>query len=79
MKVLTGVIHGNTIELTNNPGLQEGTEVEIVIRSPRPSHQPGAGLLRTEGALMNDVEWDGIMDEIQNARHLERQSQGEDR
>lgn len=77
MKTLTGVIHGNTIQLHDAPPLAEGAEVEIVIRSPRPQRTPGEGLLRTEGALSDDADWDGIMDEIQLSRHEERSSQGE--
>ena len=73
MKTLTGVIHGHTIHLHNPPLLVEGAEVEIVIRTTRPKRPPGAGFVRTEGALANDPDWDGIMDEIQQSRHVERQ------
>jgi hypothetical protein len=37
--------------------------------------QPGEGFLRTEGALADDTEWDGIMEEIYRARKIERRSQ----
>ena len=77
MKTLTGVIHGNTIQLDAVPPLAEGAEVEIVIRSPRAKRIPGEGLLRTEGALLDDTDWDGIMDEIHQLRHEERSLQSE--
>ena len=77
MKTMTGVVHGNTIHLDSPPPLAEGAEVEIVIRSARPKRSPGEGFLRTEGALADDQDWDGIMNEIQQSRHDERQPQGE--
>ena len=77
MRTLTGVIHGNTIHLHNPPPLVEGAEVEIVIRTSRPKRAPGEGFLRTEGALIDDPDWDGIMEEIQRSRHEERQPQGD--
>jgi hypothetical protein len=41
----------------------------------QPTGKPGDGLLRTEGALADDLEWDAIMDEIHRARKLERRPQ----
>ena len=79
MKTLTGVIHGHTIHLHNPPPLAEGAEVEIVIRTSRPKRPLGEGFIRTEGALANDPDWDGIMDEIQQSRHLERLPHGDPR
>ena len=72
MKIVTGVIHGNTIQLKDAPNIAEGTVVEIVIRPSRSKRQPGEGFLRTEGALIDDLDWDGIMEEVQQSRHLER-------
>jgi hypothetical protein len=77
MKTVTGVIHGKTIQLNDAPNFADGAEVEIVIRPSRTKRQPGEGFLRTEGALADDTAWDGIMEEIQQARHLERQSQSD--
>ena len=56
--------------------LAEGSEVETVIRPSRPQRTPGEGFVRTEGALADDQDWDGIMNEIQHLRHEERQPQG---
>ena len=72
-RFLHGKVHGRTIELDENPGLSEGQEVEVQVRTVSEARQqPGAGLLRTEGALADDSEWDAIMEEIHRARKLER-------
>jgi hypothetical protein len=78
-KILRGTIHGKTIELTGDAGLDDGQEVEIVI-SPvirRKERQPGEGFLRTEGALADDPHWDSIMEEVRQARKIERRRQAE--
>jgi hypothetical protein len=41
------------------------------------THTPGEGFLRTEGALADDPEWDSIMEEIHQARKVERRPQGD--
>ena len=72
-KTLHGKIHGKTIELDEDPGVAEGQEVEVQMKVvPKPTQKTGEGLLRTEGALPDDTEWDAIMDEIHNARKVER-------
>ena len=55
--------------------LADGQEVEVEVRSiAKTTGIPGDGLLRTEGAIAEDEEWDGIMAEIYQARKLERRS-----
>jgi hypothetical protein len=75
-RTLHGRVHGRTIELDEDLGIADGEEVEVrvkvVSRSPRKS---GEGFLRTEGALVDDEEWDGIMEEIYQARKLDRRPQ----
>ncbi len=72
-RTIQGTIHGRTIELNEDLGLAEGQQVEVQVRVvPGPSRQPGEGLLRTEGALADDTEWDAIMEEIHRARKVER-------
>ncbi|MDA1231697.1 MAG: hypothetical protein O2856_13065 [Planctomycetota bacterium] len=61
MKTHTGVIHGNIIELSENPGLPDGEEVEIQV-TPRRRRQPGEGLRRCAGALAGD--WSAMDDQI---------------
>lgn len=78
-KTIRGKIHGKTIELDENPGVAEGQEVEIRMKViSKPGDRTGEGFLRTEGALADDEEWDGIMEEIYRARRLERRPQSPD-
>ena len=72
---LHGKAHGRTIELDEDLDVADGQEVEVQVRTiPKSDRAPGEGLLRTEGALADDEEWDGIMAEIYQARKLERRS-----
>ncbi len=61
MKTHTGIIHGNIIELSENPGLPDGEEVEIQI-TPRKRRQPGEGLRHCARALSGD--WLAMDDQI---------------
>lgn len=75
-KSLHGRVHGRTIELDEDPGVAEGQEVEVQVKVIPPTpRKPGEGFLRTEGALADDDEWDGIMEEIHQARKLDRRPQ----
>jgi hypothetical protein len=75
-KTLRGIVHGNTIELEGDAGLADGEQVEVILRRVVPQRgQPGAGFLRTEGALADDTEWDAIMEEMQQSRKQERRTQ----
>lgn len=69
-RTLHGTVHGKTIQLDEDLGITEGQEVEVQVRviPSTPPRKPGAGLLRTEGALADDMEWDAIMEEIHQAR-----------
>ena len=77
-KVLHGKVHGKTIELTEDVGVPEGQEVEVQVKIVEPARKWGDGILRTAGALADDPYWDGIMEEIHQARKLERRPQLED-
>ena len=76
MKTLHGRVHCKTIELDEDLGVAEGQEVEIQVKlvteTPR---VPGEGFLRTAGALADDKEWDAIMEEVHQARKIERRPQ----
>ena len=69
-KTLHGRIHGRTIELDEDPGIPEGQKVEVTVTAPTSPNrrEPGEGLLRTEGALAGDQEWDEIVEEMQRDR-----------
>jgi hypothetical protein len=81
-KTIYGTVRGNTIELNEALGVPEGQQVEVIVRTlpsdaalPSTEQSPGDGLLRTEGALADDTEWDAIMEEIHNGRKQERRPQ----
>jgi formate dehydrogenase assembly factor FdhD len=75
-KTIHGVVHGKTIELDEDLGVAEGQEVEVQVKViPKSARKLGEGFLRTEGALADDEEWDAIMEEIYQARKLERRPQ----
>jgi hypothetical protein len=75
---LHGVINGKTIELTEDPGVPAGQEVEVLV-SPLPDKNAGwgAGLRRCSGALAN--EWtdedDLILEEIYQERKHDRRAE----
>ncbi|TVS13957.1 MAG: hypothetical protein EA424_20780 [Planctomycetaceae bacterium] len=76
IKTLHGRIRGRTIELDEDLEASDGQEVIVQVKIvPAPSRKAGEGLLRTEGALADDTEWDAIMEEIHRARKLERRPQ----
>lgn len=77
-KVIHGKIHGRTIELAEDLGLQEGQEVRVAVTVLPPGQVWGEGLRRCAGALADDPEWDAIMDEIHRARKLERRPMPEE-
>ena len=67
---------GQTIEFNEDLGVAEGQKVEVQMRViAKLTRKPGEGFLRTEGALADDEEWDAIMEEIHQARKLERRPQ----
>ena len=69
-QTLHGIIHGNSIELIDNPGLPEGEEVEIRLSVAKKKPQMGSGLERCAGALAESWtdEDDHILAELQQAR-----------
>ncbi len=75
VKTVHGIVHGKTIELDEDLGLAEGQEVEVQVKVSLPTKHWGEGILRSAGALTDDPHWDAIMEEIQQARKLERRPQ----
>ena len=68
-KTIYGKVHGRTIELDEDPGVAEGQQVEITIKS-MPAKKPwGEGLRRCAGALADEwtEEDDRILEEIHEA------------
>ncbi|MFL5328801.1 MAG: hypothetical protein ACJ8C4_07780 [Gemmataceae bacterium] len=71
--VIHGKIRGRTIELNEDPGLQEGQEVEVSVK-PVDSTQPwGEGIRRSAGCMADDPDFESAMNEIYQDRKIERQ------
>jgi hypothetical protein len=70
-KIVTGVIRGRTIELTDDPGVADGQQVEIAIKTVPPPRPWGEGLQRCAGAFA--VSWTEEDDRILEKMYRERQ------
>jgi len=77
VKTVHGTVHGKTIALDEDLGVAEGQKVEVQVKIIQPDKKWGEGILRTAGALADDPYWDAIMEEIHQARKVERRPQGE--
>jgi len=76
VKILRGTVHGLTIELVADPGIEDGRNVEVIVRSkslpgPPPGWHPdgietAAGMM-AEHWTEEDVR---ILEEIERDRHL---------
>lgn len=67
-RTIRGVIHGRTIELTEDPGVEDGHQGEITIKAVPPPRPWGVGILRSAGIMADDPDWDDIMEEIYGQR-----------
>jgi hypothetical protein len=76
-KKLHGKVHGKIIKLDEDPGVAEGQEVELQIEVVETARKWGDGILRTAGSLADDPNWDEIMEEIYQARKVDRRHQVE--
>jgi hypothetical protein len=70
IKTLRGIVHGRTVELTEDPGVADGLLVEITIKTVASPKPWGEGLRRCAGAFAADwtEEDDRIMEEIHRER-----------
>ena len=71
-RVIHGKVRGRTIEFDEDLGLSEGAAVEVSVRTIEETlqRQPGTGLPRTQEAVADNPDWDGIIEEIQRDRQL---------
>lgn len=69
-----GVIHGKTIELAIDPGLKDGQRVlvQVMVRPVADLDAQRAALMRVAGSMVDDPEFDAIMEEVQRSRKAER-------
>jgi hypothetical protein len=70
VRQVQGIIHGKTIELSEDPGVADGQQVEITIRTLPTPRSWGEGLRRCAGAFAAD--WTEEDDRILEAIHQER-------
>jgi len=69
-ETVEGVIHGKTIELAVDPGLQDGEAVEVVIRRVKHPRTWREGITTTAGALAQmPPEYFADLYEIVRERH----------
>lgn len=78
VKTVKGIIYGKTIELAEDLGVAEGQEVQVQVTILEPAKKWGEGILHTAGALADDPYWDAIMEEVHQARKIERRPQLEE-
>ena len=74
-KTLHGKVHGKTIELDEDLGVNEGQDVEIQVKIVQPAKKWGDGILRSAGGWVDYPEMDAIMEKIHQDRKLERRPQ----
>jgi len=74
-KVLHGIVHGNTIELSEYIGAADGQAVEVLVRFPQSSRPWGEGIRNSAGGWADYPEMDAVMEQIQQDRKRERRSQ----
>jgi hypothetical protein len=80
VQVISGVVHGKTVELADDPHLAEGEKVEVTLRPMERQKQraPGEGIRRSAGALPFDPKDDEILALIQKDRQQSRRSEVHD-
>ena len=61
-KVIQGVIHGNTIELSENLGLADGQSVQVVVQAAEPPRPWGDGIRKSAGGPGGLMERRGRQD-----------------
>jgi hypothetical protein len=80
-KTLQGIVRGRTIELDDDPGIEEGRKVEVLLRvgqlpGPPPRWQPSS---RESAAGMMAEHWsdedDRILEEIHRDRKRDSRSE----
>lgn len=71
IKKVTGIVHGKTIEFSEELGVADGEQVEVTITQTKVNPNWGEGILRSAGALADDwtEEDDKILEQIYQSRH----------
>ena len=74
-RTVHGVIHGKTIELTEDPGMSDGQKVRVVLAPVSPTAEWGEGIRSSAGGWANDPEIEAVMARIHEDRRHERRPQ----
>jgi len=68
---IQGIVHGKSVELLCDPGLEEGQRVEVVLRPmPRPMPSEERPICSAAGMLAGIPGLEKSLDEIQQDRKL---------
>jgi hypothetical protein len=74
-QIIRGIVRGRIIELQDDPGLDEGQQIEVELRPLINTPQWGDGIRRSAGALSDvpglDEEIEAIVAERQLSLHRE--------
>lgn len=74
-KTLYGKIHGRMIELDQDVGAPDGQAVEVQVKFRQKTEKWGDGIRESAGGWAKYPEMDAIMDELYQARKVERRPQ----
>ena len=69
-----GVVHGRTIELSQDLGLGDGQHVRVTVETVDAPNAWGEGIRRSAGAMADWPELDDIFASIQRDRQIERRA-----
>jgi hypothetical protein len=72
--IMHGVIHGKTIELTEEPGVADGQEVQVALTVVQSGKSWGDGIRRSAGGWANHPELDALMEQIQQDRKRQQRA-----
>ncbi len=71
-KIMHGVIHGKTIELAEDPGVDDGQEVQVALTVLPSAKAWGDGIRRSVGGWADYPEVDRVIERIQQDRKWKR-------
>jgi len=70
IKKVNGIVHGKTIEFTEELGVADGEQVEVTISQKTVNSKWGEGIMRSAGVMAGDSEFEDVFRQIE----LERRS-----
>ena len=71
-EAMEGVIHGKTIELAKDPGLEDGQAVRVIVKPLPTLEQRREAILRTAGSMANDPDFEAAMAQVERDRRSAR-------